>query len=97
VDAASSRHCLGTLGAVDCCALALTAPLPGLKPVPLRTAMLGMVPALGALAGRAAQIIEWGRSHRHCGVCGTATELQPGERARTCPACRHTACPRLRG
>jgi NAD+ diphosphatase len=94
-DAASARHYLGTLGAVDCWAMSLVAPLPGWRVVPLRAAMLGMTPAMAALAGRAAQIIEWDRSHRHCGVCGTLTELQPGERARICPACRHTAYPRL--
>ncbi|MCU7374948.1 NAD(+) diphosphatase [Paucibacter sp. O1-1] len=39
--------------------------------------------------------MEWDRSHRFCGACGTATELQAGERARRCPACGHTAYPRL--
>jgi NAD+ diphosphatase len=28
-------------------------------------------------------------------VCGSLTALQPGERARQCPSCRHTAYPRL--
>jgi NAD+ diphosphatase len=40
-------------------------------------------------------VLEWDRSHRFCGVCGTATDLAPGERARICPACQHTAYPRL--
>jgi NAD+ diphosphatase len=40
-------------------------------------------------------VLEWDRSHRFCGVCGTPTELQPGERARVCPACQHSAYPRL--
>ncbi len=98
---------LGTLGALgrfgpsdpssalDCWALALTAAPPGWRAVPLRTAMQGLDAALAALAGRAAQLLEWDRSHRFCGVCGTPTDLQPGERARRCPACQHTAYPRL--
>jgi NAD+ diphosphatase len=57
--------------------------------------MMGMSGTLGDLAGRAAQLIEWDRSHRHCGVCGTPTTLQPGERARICPACQHASYPRL--
>jgi NAD+ diphosphatase len=48
-----------------------------------------------AIITRALQIAEWSRSHRYCGVCGTATEDLPGERARHCPACEYTAYPRL--
>ncbi|MFY9512921.1 MAG: NAD(+) diphosphatase, partial [Rubrivivax sp.] len=50
---------------------------------------------LMALAGRAAQVLEWDRDHRFCGCCGTPTELQAAERARRCPACGHVAYPRL--
>jgi NAD+ diphosphatase len=57
--------------------------------------MMDLDPAVGALAGRAAQVLEWDRSHRHCGVCGTPTRCKPGERARVCPACGHVAYPRL--
>ena len=92
---ASSQHYLGTLTALDCWALGLPAAPPGWRAVPLRTAMQGFDAALAALAGRAAQLLAWERSHRYCGVCGTPTDLQPGERARRCPACQHTAYPRL--
>jgi NAD+ diphosphatase len=47
------------------------------------------------LAGRAVQLVEWGRTSRFCGRCGTATEVVAGERARHCPACGLTAYPRL--
>jgi NAD+ diphosphatase len=47
------------------------------------------------LAGRAIQIVEWDRTHQHCGVCGTLTERRTGERAKVCPACGHSAYPRL--
>jgi NAD+ diphosphatase len=54
------------------------------------------VPApLAALAGRAAQVLEWDRAHRFCGACGTPTEHAPGERARRCPACSRVAYPRV--
>ena len=52
-------------------------------------------PALMALAGRAAQVLEWDRAHRFCGVCGTPTELHASERSRICPACKHPAYPRI--
>jgi NAD+ diphosphatase len=50
---------------------------------------------LWTLAGRAVQIVEWGRTHRFCGRCGTTTEALPGERARRCPYCGLLAFPRL--
>ncbi|HEX9993510.1 MAG TPA: NAD(+) diphosphatase [Acidimicrobiales bacterium] len=48
-----------------------------------------------AMAGRAVQLVEWARTTRFCGRCGTATEAVPGERARRCPACGLLAFPRL--
>ncbi|MCC6246717.1 MAG: NAD(+) diphosphatase [Rubrivivax sp.] len=89
------RHYLGLLEGVDCWALALAELPTGWRRVPLRAAMLQFGEPLMALAGRAAQVLEWDRAHRHCGVCGTPTELQPAERARRCPACGHTAYPRI--
>jgi NAD+ diphosphatase len=50
---------------------------------------------LWTLAGRAAQLVEWDRTHLHCGRCGTPTEHAPGERARRCPVCGLSAFPRL--
>ncbi len=47
------------------------------------------------IAGRAVQLVDWARTHRFCGRCGTATESARGERAMKCPACGHTAFPRL--
>ncbi len=92
---AAARHYLGTLAGVDCWALAMPEAPAGWRATPLRAAMMALDPPLSALAGRAAQVLEWDRSHRHCGVCGTPTTLQPGERARICPACKHSCYPRL--
>lgn len=47
------------------------------------------------VAGRAVQLVEWARTHRHCGRCGERTEQQPHERAMKCPACGLLAFPRL--
>jgi NAD+ diphosphatase len=46
-------------------------------------------------AGRAVQLVEWGRTHRFCGRCGAETEPARGERAMRCPACGLTSFPRL--
>lgn len=50
---------------------------------------------LWTLAGRAVQIVDWDRTHRFCGRCGTETELAVSERAKRCPSCGHRAYPRL--
>jgi NAD+ diphosphatase len=90
-----ARHYLGQLDGIDCWAFTLNEPPPGFRRTPLRAAMMQFGEPLMGVAGRAAQILEWDRAHRYCGVCGTPTELQLNERARRCPACGHTAYPRL--
>lgn len=47
------------------------------------------------VAGRAVQLVEWARTHRFCGRCGTATVQLNGERAMRCPACGLLAFPRI--
>jgi NAD+ diphosphatase len=47
------------------------------------------------VAGRAAQLVDWQRTHRFCGRCATPTEATRGERSRRCPACGLVAFPRL--
>jgi NAD+ diphosphatase len=89
------RHYLGQLDGIDCWAFTLKEPPPGFKRSPLRAAMMQVGEPLMGVAGRAAQILEWDRAHRYCGACGTPTELQANERSRKCPACGHTAYPRL--
>lgn len=48
-----------------------------------------------AIASRAFQIVEWARTHRFCGSCGTPTQHVAGERCVRCPACGHSAYPRI--
>jgi NAD+ diphosphatase len=92
---AEVRHYLGRLDGLDCWALKLQAVPDGWRPVPLRAAMMGFPESLAGLASRASQVLDWDRTHRFCGACGTPTEHQAGERARRCPACGHTAYPRI--
>src|SRR4028118_1234792 len=47
------------------------------------------------VAGRAVQIVEWDRTHRFCGRCGTPTERHATERVRTCPRCGLQQYPRV--
>ena len=90
-----TRHYLGRLDGIDCWAFALKEAPSGFRRTPLRAAMMQFDETLMGVAGRAAQILEWDRAHRYCGVCGTPTVLQTNERSRKCPACGHTAYPRL--
>jgi NAD+ diphosphatase len=48
-----------------------------------------------SLAMRAVQVLEWDRTHRFCGSCGTPTLTAPGERAKRCPTCKLTVYPRI--
>jgi NAD+ diphosphatase len=48
-----------------------------------------------SLAGRANQLLEWARTHRYCGQCGSNKERLAGERAMRCPSCGHSAYPRI--
>jgi NAD+ diphosphatase len=92
------RHYLGTLDGVACFA----ADIPEAGEPAAGAAFHGLRPLwslvdeeLFALAGRAVQIVEWDRTHRFCGRCGTATVGAEGERAKRCPACGQLAFPRV--
>jgi NAD+ diphosphatase len=91
-------HYLGVLLDAHCIAVELPddTDLPrGLSLQGLR-ALYGRLPEdLYALAGRAAQIVEWDRTHRYCGRCGAPTVDAPGERAKRCPECGLLNYPRL--
>jgi len=89
---------LGRLGQTHCFA----AEFPEGTPAPqgsswenLRTLFSVLDDALFGIAGRALQVVDWDRTHRFCGRCGTPTEHKADERVRVCPACRLSAYPRV--
>jgi NAD+ diphosphatase len=90
---------LGRLGGLDCWASELAAgaaaPAPGNSWQGLRTLFSVLEDSQFALAGRALQLIDWDRTHQFCGRCGTPTEAKREERVRVCPACKHSAYPRV--
>lgn len=90
------KHYLGRWENRACFALDASGTVPeGFAATGLR-AWLGRVePDFFALAGRAKQIVDWHRNHRHCGRCGTHTQDHPRDRAKVCPACGATTYPRL--
>ena len=92
---AEIRHYLGRLDGVDAWALSVEAAPRGWRCVPLRAAMMALPASQASAAARASQLIEWDRTHRFCGVCGTPTEHVTHERARRCPSCGQTAYPRV--
>jgi NAD+ diphosphatase len=59
----------------------------------LRDVFGALESGLGALSGRAYQILEWDANHRYCGRCGTPTQMRADERSRRCPQCRRTTYP----
>ena len=47
------------------------------------------------IAGRAAMIVDWDRSHQICGQCGHRSHYLETERAKRCPNCGLVAYPRV--
>ena len=45
--------------------------------------------------GRAYQLLNWERDHRHCGRCGAQTVLADKGQSRHCEPCRFSVYPRL--
>ncbi|HEY8068708.1 MAG TPA: NAD(+) diphosphatase [Burkholderiales bacterium] len=90
---------LGRLAGTDCWAAEAAADTPpppaGMAWEGLRALFTVLDDAHFALAGRAIQLVDWDRSHRYCGRCGTPTEAKTEERSRVCPACRFSAYPRI--
>jgi NAD+ diphosphatase len=92
-------HYLGTMGNIHSYAAEAGSSgetLPnGLEWAPMRRLHGAIDSELYALAGRALQLIEWERTHRFCGVCGTETIRRASERARECPACKTVTYPKV--
>jgi NAD+ diphosphatase len=88
---------VGMLGTTACWAVEIE---PGTEPddgsfLDLRALYGRLSEVQWTVAGRAVQLVDWARTHRFCGRCGTPTESSPGERAKRCPSCGLLAFPRL--
>lgn len=70
-------------------------PSPGYTFKGLRALFGALDERMLGVAGRAFQVIEWVRTHRYCGACGTQTQTVPGERCLRCPACGQSSYPRI--
>ena len=89
-------HYLGELDGISCMAVVLAddAPEPeGWRYAGLRSLFFKLPERLIAIAQRAYQVVEWERTHRYCGRCGTPTRDKENERAKECPRCGYTAFP----
>jgi NAD+ diphosphatase len=76
-------------------ALGTAEPPPGMRRIGLRAVFGELGEEAFVVAARAAQVIEWDRSHRFCGRCARPTELMPNERGRRCPVCELVQYPRI--
>ena len=91
-------HYLGEYQGVHCVARTLAEDaneVDGLRYAGLRSLFFAIPEPLVAIAARAFQVIEWDRTHRFCGRCGTRTRDKPGERAKECENCGYVAYPRV--
>ena len=95
-----SAHYLGTLDGNPCYSLMLPpgATLPAdleLELLGLRALILEGDETAAAVAGQALQILEWARTHRHCGSCGAPTLPHAADRAVECIDCKLVFYPRI--
>jgi len=88
---------LGMAGATRCWgAVALSEDAPaGWAFEPLRGLFNRLPDDHLAIAGRAAQLLEFDRTHRFCGVCATPMQSHEDGRSRQCPNCGQTVYPRI--
>jgi NAD+ diphosphatase len=92
------KHYLGTMNGHSC----LSAECEADVQIPAGMDFQGLRKLYGALdeemfwvAGRAFQIVDWDRTHQHCGKCGSPTKDKTDERAKVCPVCGVVSFPRM--
>ncbi len=95
---ALTRNYLGLLEENPCYAVEVpenTLPPAGMAFEGLRQVYGRLDEDLFWVAARAVQIVDWDRTHKFCGRCGTLMERQEIERAKRCPQCGLLHFPRL--
>jgi NAD+ diphosphatase len=60
----------------------------------LRSIALNLAPGDASILATAKAVFEWRRRHRHCAVCGAASEAVEGGWKRVCSACKAEHFPR---
>jgi NAD+ diphosphatase len=94
--AAPAVHHIGDADGAPCRAAEIAGDAPdGWTFAGLRSLFSVLPEPLFRVAGRALMVVDWDRTHRYCGRCGTPTRAKEGERARECPACGELAYPRI--
>lgn len=87
---------LGLQGGVPVVGARLAGEVPsGFTLRPLRSLYEVLPEELFGLAGYAVQVVEWDRTHRFCGACGTPTVRSERETSKVCPNCGLSAYPRV--
>lgn len=89
---------LGTFGDLHCFAAQVSdsaTPPAGMTYRDLMSLFASLEPDLHQVAGRAAQLLDWDRTHRLCGACGKPTEPSTADRSRVCNECGLPQFPRL--
>lgn len=95
---AETAHYLGTWRSIPCYAaepVEAAAVLRSFVFQDLRSLYGELEEGLFHLAGRAAQIVAWAKTHQYCGQCGSRTVPAKDEHAMLCPACGMPSYPRL--
>jgi NAD+ diphosphatase len=67
----------------------------GLELLGMRALILEGDELAAGIAGQAFQLLEWARTHRHCGCCGQPTLPHAADRALECPDCKLVFYPRI--
>ncbi len=73
----------------------LEEPIPGYEMDLLWNFLGTFESSLFNFAGRAYQLLNWDRTHRYCGVCGSITEQSLEEWSRICVSCAQSFYPRI--
>jgi NAD+ diphosphatase len=91
-------HVIGTVDGTPCRALGVprdtTAPA-GWSFEGVRSLFGSISDRFFSAAARAMEIVDWDRSHRFCGECGSPTARKQGEMAFACTACGALSYPRI--